>query len=345
MKRIAVIGAGNWGTALAIMAGRKDHQVTLWSRNADVVDSIKNSRVNSSYLAKVLVPDSVFATTEIDAALRGAELVILAAPSHVTRGLLTRMLPSVRSEMLFVSATKGIEIETGKRMSQVVEDVLGAKFQPLFVSLSGPSFANEVVAGHPTAVVAASTGAEERRLVQTELSFENLRIYANDDVVGTELGGSLKNVMAIAAGMVAGLGFGTNSIAALITRGLAEMSRLALREGAKVETMMGLAGLGDLVLTCTGDLSRNRYVGFELGKGRTLTQIAGDKKGTAEGVKTTMAVARLAARLGVEMPITSQVLAVLYEGKHVKDAAAELMTRPLRDEFVVSPKHDCGTLT
>jgi glycerol-3-phosphate dehydrogenase (NAD(P)+) len=237
--------------------------------------------------------------------------------------------------MIFVSATKGIEIETGKRMSQVLGDVLSA-FQPRFVCLSGPSFANEVVAGHPTAIVAASSGVEERQLVQTDLSFENLRIYANDDVAGTELGGSVKNVMAIAAGMVAGLGFGTNSIAALITRGLAEMSRLALREGAKVQTMMGLAGLGDLVLTCTGGLSRNRHVGYELGKGRTLAEITKDMKGVAEGVKTTRAVNRLAARLGVEMPITSQVQAVLYEGKSVGEAATELMARPLRDEFATT---------
>jgi glycerol-3-phosphate dehydrogenase (NAD(P)+) len=338
MKRIAVIGAGNWGTALAIMAGRKGHQVNLWSRNAGVVDSINRSRVNNEYVAHVLIPESVTSTTNIDEALCDAELVILAAPSHVTRELLTRMASSVRSEMIFVSATKGIEIETGKRMSQVIEEVFGAHFHPRFVCLSGPSFANEVVAGHPTAIVAASTGVDERQLVQTELSFENLRIYANDDVVGAELGGSVKNVMAIAAGMVAGLGFGTNSVAALITRGLAEISRLALREGAKVETMMGLAGLGDLVLTCTGDLSRNRYVGHELGKGRTLDEIASnsakDRKGIAEGVKTTMAVSRLAARLNVEMPITRQVQAVLYEGKSASSAAAELMARPLRDEVL-----------
>lgn len=332
MKRIAIIGAGNWGTALAVVAARKGHAVRLWSRNLSVVTSINASRSNALYLPDCVMPPAVVATTEFDAALNGAEFVVLAAPSHVTRELVSRMLPNLSSEMIFVSATKGIEIETGKRMSQVIDDVVGARFKPGFVSLSGPSFANEVVAGHPTAIVAASTGASERQLVQTELSFENLRIYTNDDVVGTELGGSVKNVMAIAAGMVAGLGFGTNSIAALITRGLAEMSRLALREGARVETMMGLAGLGDLVLTCTGSLSRNRHVGYELGKGRTLAQITQDMKGIAEGVKTTTAVSRLAARLGVEMPITSQVQAVLYEGKSVGEAAAELMSRPLRDE-------------
>ena len=332
MKRIAIIGAGNWGTALAVVAARKGHDVRLWSRSENVVTSINASRSNALYLPDCVIPPAVVATTEFDIALKGAEFVILAAPSHVTRDLLNQMLPNLSSEMIFVSAAKGIEIETGKRMSQVIDDVVGARFRPRFVSLSGPSFANEVVAGHPTAIVAASTGASERQLVQTELSFENLRIYANDDVVGTELGGSAKNVMAIAAGMVAGLGFGSNSIAALITRGLAEMSRLALREGARVETMMGLAGLGDLVLTCTGGLSRNRHVGYELGKGRTLAQITRNMKGIAEGVKTTTAVSRLAARLGVEMPITGQVQAVLYEGKSVSAAAAELMSRPLRDE-------------
>lgn len=337
MTRIAVIGAGNWGTALAVVAARKGHPVCLWSRNAEVVNAINKSRANDRYLAECVIPDNVLATTEFEAALNGAEFVILAAPSHVTRKVLSAMLPHLRSEMIFVSATKGIEIETVKRISQIVDDVIGPRFRPRFVALSGPSFADEVVAGHPTAIVAASSGEAERLLVQTELSFENLRIYANDDVVGTELGGSVKNVMAIAAGMVAGLGFGTNSVAALITRGLAEMSRLALREGAKVETMMGLAGLGDLVLTCTGSLSRNRHVGYELGRGRTLDQITKDMKGIAEGVRTTTAVKNLATRSGVEMPITSQVQAVLSGSKRVTEAAAELMARPLRDEFAGVP--------
>jgi glycerol-3-phosphate dehydrogenase (NAD(P)+) len=332
MSRIAVIGAGNWGTALAGLAARKGHEVVLWSRNAAVVDAINQTHVNSFYLPNSPLPAALVATGSIEESLGKAELVILAAPSHVTRELLGRMLPGLRPEMILVSATKGIEIETGMRVSQVVNDVVGKSFQPRFVCLSGPSFADEVAAGHPTAIVAASGGSAERQKVQTELSFENLRIYGNDDVAGTELGGSVKNVMAIAAGMVAGLGLGTNSVAALITRGLAEMSRLALREGAKIETMMGLAGLGDLVLTCTGGLSRNRHVGCELGKGRTIDEITTEMKGIAEGVKTTMAVARLASRLEVEMPITSQVRAVLYEGKSAAQAANELMARPLKEE-------------
>ena len=281
----------------------------------------------------MLASRTVFeATKDIGEAVTGKELVILAAPSHATRGLLATMAPALRSEMIIVSATKGIEIDTGKRMSQIVAEVVAEANRPQFVCLSGPSFAKEVVANHPTAVVAASEDREARRIVQSELSFDNLRIYTNDDVVGTELGGSVKNVMAIAAGMVAGLGFGSNSIAALITRGLAEMTRLAVAEGAKLETMMGLAGLGDLVLTCTGSLSRNRFVGQELGKGRSLRDIAAGMNEIAEGVKTTLAVKRLADRIGVEMPITNEVHAVLYEGKLASDAANELMTRPLREE-------------
>jgi glycerol-3-phosphate dehydrogenase (NAD(P)+) len=333
MKRVAVIGAGSWGTALGIMAARRGHEVRLWSRNEEVVDSINRQHVNTVYLPDAEIPEGVRATDKIDEALERAELVILAAPSHATRAILTSMVPVLDAEMILVSATKGIEIDTGKRISQIVAEVVGKEFPPRFVSLSGPSFAKEVVQKHPTAVVAASLSIELSRRVQADLSSEVLRIYTNDDVVGTELGGSVKNVMAIAAGMVAGLGFGSNSIAALITRGLAEMTRLALKEGAKLETLMGLAGLGDLVLTCTGSLSRNRYVGQELGKGRGLEEITSGMKEVAEGVKTTQALKRLATRLAVEMPITSQVHAVLYEGETVQVAATNLMNRPLKEEF------------
>jgi glycerol-3-phosphate dehydrogenase (NAD(P)+) len=248
------------------------------------------------------------------------------------RIIMERIAPVLNPETILVSASKGIESETGQRISQIVAGVIPAAVRPRFVCLSGPSFAEEVVANHPTAVVAASVDADAARTVQSELSFENLRIYTNSDVVGAELGGSVKNVMAIAAGMVAGLGFGANSIAALITRGLAEMTRLALREGAQLETLMGLAGVGDLVLTCTGSLSRNRFVGHELGKGRSLSDITAGMNEVAEGVKTTLAVKRRADRLGVPMPITSEVHAVLYDGKLASDAANELMMRPLREE-------------
>ncbi|HEY6186413.1 MAG TPA: NAD(P)H-dependent glycerol-3-phosphate dehydrogenase [Pyrinomonadaceae bacterium] len=332
-KRIAVVGAGSWGTALGIIAGRAGHSVRLWSRNAKVVEAINRDRVNSIYLAPHLIPESVRATADLDEALTSAELVLMAAPSHVTRELLARMLPRLKPEMIFVSATKGIETETGKRISEIVRDVTAAHFDARFVCLSGPSFAQEVAQGQPTAIVAASLSLEDSRMVQTALSFQNLRIYTNTDLTGTEIGGSVKNVMAVAAGMVAGLGLGTNSVAALITRGLAEVARLGLAAGARMETMMGLAGLGDLVLTCTGDLSRNRYVGQELGRGRTLPDIIGGMREVAEGVRTTRAVKRLAERLSVEMPITDEVHAVLYEGKTARAASVALMTRPLRDEF------------
>ena len=330
MKRIAVIGAGNWGTALAFVAGRAGHEVRIWSRNLLVVDSINSEHINPAYLTSSVLPINVEATSELPAALAGADFVILAAPSHATRQLLTVMAAALPRDSIIVSATKGIEIDSGKRISEIVGEVIGANVR--FVCLSGPSFAKEVAESHPTAIVAASEDDESRRIVQTELSHQNLRIYTNDDVIGTELGGSVKNVMAIAAGMVAGLGFGSNTVAALITRGLAEMTRLALSEGAKLETMIGLAGLGDLVLTCEGSLSRNRFVGQELGKGRSLEEIEAGMSEVAEGVKTALAVKRLAERKGVEMPITNEVHAVLYERKPALEAAKELMTRPLKEE-------------
>jgi glycerol-3-phosphate dehydrogenase (NAD(P)+) len=330
--KVAVIGAGSWGTALAIHAARAGHEVRTWSRNPAVVESINRDHVNSIYLKDARIPDGVRASADLEEVVSASELIILAAPSHATRELLTTMALTLRPEMILASATKGIEIDTGKRISQVIEDVIPYQTRPRFVCLSGPSFAKEVVEKHPTAIVAASKDRESGCIVQSKLSFENLRIYTNDDVVGTELGGSVKNVMAIAAGMVAGLGFGSNSIAALITRGLAEMTRLALNQGAKTETLMGLAGLGDLVLTCTGSLSRNRFVGQELGKGRGLAEITAGMMEIAEGVRTTLAVKLLADRTGVEMPITNEVHAVLYERKSVRDAANELMLRPLREE-------------
>lgn len=329
-KRIAIIGAGSWGTALAIIAARAGHEVMLWSRDPDLVKSINEQRVNSRYLMSASIPDGVTATNEIKEALNHASLVLLAAPSHAVRGLLGVMSPVLDESAVIVSVSKGIEIETGKRISEIVKEVVGGS--QAFVCLSGPSFAKEVVEGQPTAIVAASKDAAAARVVQADLSFENLRIYTNADVVGTELGGSVKNVMAIAAGMTTGSGLGSNSVAALITRGLAEMTRLARREGAQPETLMGLAGLGDLVLTCTGSLSRNRFVGEQLGKGVALEEISAGLNEVAEGIKTTLAVKQLADKAGLEMPITNEVKAVLYDGKSVRDAVAELMSRPLREE-------------
>ena len=328
-KRIAIVGAGSWGTSLAVVAARAGHEVSLWSRDDEIVKSINEQRINSRYLTSIAIPDRVSATNNLDDALDNSSLVLLAAPSHAARHLLTEMTPELDDDAVVVSVSKGIETETGKRISEIVKEVAGTR---AFVCLSGPSFAKEVVAGSPTAIVAASKDPAAARTVQNDLSFENLRIYTNADVIGTELGGSVKNVMAIAAGMTTGLGFGSNSVAALITRGLAEITRLARREGAHVETLMGLAGLGDLVLTCTGHLSRNRYVGEQLGKGIALDEIVSGMNEVAEGVKTTRAVKQLADRAGLEMPITNEVNAVLYEGKSVRAAVAELMSRPLREE-------------
>lgn len=333
MKRFAVIGAGSWGTALGVIAGRAGHEVRIWARNADVVQSINRFRVNSGHLANVPIPETTSATNDISEALKRADFVILAVPAQATREQLEGMAAKLQPEMILVSAAKGIEIKTSKRLSEVAVEVLKERFAPRFVCISGPSFAREVVDGHPTAIVAASLDHRSSSEVQTELSFDNLRLYTNDDLIGTELGGSVKNVMAIAAGMVSGLGFGTNSVSALITRGLAETTRLAVRAGARVETLMGLAGLGDLVLTCTGALSRNRFVGQELGKGRSLKQIIAGMTEIAEGVATAEAVRRLASKLEVEMPITEEVYRVLYEGKSPRDAAVELMNRPLREEL------------
>ena len=333
VRRIAIMGAGGWGTALGLVAGRAGHSVRFWARSKAVVEAINRERVNSRYLAGHRLDGDVGATCEPGVALREAEIVILSAPSHATRALLTRIAADLRPEMVLVSATKGIEIETGQRISEVVRDVLGAAYGARFVCLSGPSFAQEVAAGQPTAVVAASADGELSRGVQAALSYANLRVYTNEDVAGTELGGAVKNVVAVAAGMVSGLGLGANSIAALITRGLAEIVRLATAQGARLETLMGLAGLGDLVLTCTGGLSRNRYVGQELGRGRALADILAGMHEVAEGVRTTRAVRLLADRHGVEMPITAQVHAVLYEGRGVREAVEQLMARPLKREF------------
>lgn len=335
MERVAIIGAGSWGTALSIAAAQ-DHpqrRVRVWARSATVIEDINERHVNSRYLPQAVLPSNVCATEQLSEAVEDAELVILAAPSHALRSLLTELQAAMPPAAIYVSATKGIESETGLRVSEIVAEVLGDEARRRFVCLTGPSFAREVVLGQPTAMVAASDNAEDVKLVQVNLSTPYLRIYTNADVTGAEIGGAVKNVIAIAAGMVAGLGLGANSVAALITRGLAEITRFALAQGARAETMMGLAGLGDLVLTCTGELSRNRYVGYEMGRGRLLTEIIAQMSEVAEGVKTTCAVRLLADRLKVEMPIASVVYQVLYENKSAREAADELMMRPLRAEF------------
>lgn len=336
MSRIAIIGAGAWGTALSIVLGRKgSHDVRLWAREPEIVSSIQSTRENPLFLPGHSVPETVSATANLQQALHGAEIVVSVVPSQYCRALFTSMRPSLSSEMLFVSATKGLEEKSLMRMTAVIADVLHSEngFSPRLSVLSGPSFAREVARGDPAAVTIASQDSELAETVQREFSDPGLRLYTNDDVVGVELAGALKNVIAIAAGICHGLGLGHNSIAALITRGLAEITRLAVACGGRHETLAGLAGLGDLVLTCTGGLSRNRSVGVELGRGRKLPEIVAGMHGAiAEGVFTTNAGLRLATSLGVEMPITEQVYAILNHGKPPRDAIHDLMTRSAKSE-------------
>ncbi len=331
-KRIAVIGAGSWGTALAIVAARKHHKVKLWAREAEVAAQINRANRNPFYLPEFELPHNIEATTSVEDAIDEACFALLVVPSHAMREIVLQLRPRLRSELVLVSAAKGVENSTLMRMEEVVVDVLRESFIPHYVALSGPSFAIEVAKGDPTAIVAASSDRESSEIIQHSLSSSLFRIYTNTDVVGVEFGGAVKNVVAIAAGIVRGLGFGTNAVAAIITRGLAEMTRLALAQGARVETMAGLAGLGDLVLTCTGELSRNRHVGVELGRGRKLVDILGEMREVAEGVKSTKSIYELGQRLGIEMPITANIHALLYEDKPALDAANELMGRPLKRE-------------
>ena len=332
MSRIAIIGAGAWGTALAIVLGRKGtHAVSLWALEPEVRDSIASRRMNDRFLPGLQIPAAVQPTNKLDEALAGADLVVSVVPSQHCRGLFTAMKPHLRSTIPIVSAAKGLEEETLDRMSEVIRQTLtlGARVG----ALSGPSFAAEVARGDPTAVTVASSDRELAEFVQQAFSDPSFRVYTHDDVVGVELGGALKNVIAIAAGVCSGLGLGHNSIAALITRGLAEMTRLVVACGGRPETMAGLAGLGDLVLTCTGDLSRNRSVGVELGRGRKLQEIVAGMHGmVAEGVFTTNAAVGLARRHSVEMPITEQMYAVLHEDKSPPEAIHDLMTRRATSE-------------
>ncbi len=332
MNEVAIIGAGSYGTALALVAARAGQRVRLWAHDPEVANLLKSKRENLVYLLGFALPENVAPTHELGEALRGAEFVITAVPSHVCREVYTNMLPFLRAEMIFVSATKGIEVHTQMRMEDVVQDVLQGMFVPRYVALSGPSFALEVAQDQPSAIVAAASDVDAAKAVQTVLSSSRFRVYTNTDVIGVEIGGAVKNVMAIATGVVNGLGLGYNSVTALITRGLAEMTRLAVKLGGRGETLAGLAGMGDLVLTCLGNLSRNRQVGVALGQGRTLEQIISETRQVAEGVKTAKATHELAQRIGVEMPITEGVYQMLYEGKTPQQLLQELMDRPLKGE-------------
>ena len=354
MSKVSIIGGGAWGTGLAIVLARKGtHRVRLWAHESDVCASINEKHVNQRFLPGNPIPDSVTASNDVAAVLDGAQIVVSVMPSQHCRALFERMRPFIDSQTLIVSATKGIEEGSLLRMTEVIRQILvpnpsgdatphaGRAPLPADVArsgnrigaLSGPSFAMEVARGDPTAITIASLDAALCLAIQQEFSGPTFRLYTNSDVVGVELGGALKNIIAIAAGICDGLGLGHNSVAALITRGLAEMTRLVVACGGRAETMAGLAGLGDLVLTCTGGLSRNRSVGVELGRGKKLPEIIAGMHGmVAEGVFTTTAAVGLARARGVEMPITEQMHAILHVGKSPREAIQYLMMRTGKSE-------------
>jgi glycerol-3-phosphate dehydrogenase (NAD(P)+) len=334
MTRIAILGGGSWGTALAIVLSRsaRAHEISLWVHDAGVAESIRRGRENQAYLPGHALPEQVVVTNEIGKAVAGSEVVVGAMPAAHARSVYSAAAEHLSPRVMFVSATKGLEPATHQRMSEVVAQVIGGKSDARIAVLSGPSFAVEVARGEPTAVVLASSEASLTARLQEELAAPNFRLYTNDDVLGVELAGAMKNVIAIAAGACQGLGLGSNALAALITRGLAEMSRLAAALGARPETLSGLAGLGDLVLTCTGSLSRNRQVGIELGKGRPLAGILAGMRMVAEGVGTTAALLALAREAKIELPITEQVAAILHQDKPPREAIRDIMDRPLKRE-------------
>ncbi len=329
---IAIIGAGGWGTALAITMARAEREVRLWVYEPYLVETIIATRENPIYLPSARVPESVRVSNSMRDVLSGAPIVIIAVPSHVYRSVLSEIRPLLNPEMSFVSAAKGIENGTLMRMSEVVVDVLKPAFMPKVAAISGPTFAPEVARGEPTALVVASPDERLRLFLQRELSAPRFRLYTNSDLIGVEVGAAVKNIIAIAAGVVDGLGLGSNTTAALITRGLAEIMRLVDACGGRRETLAGLAGLGDLVLTSYGSLSRNRRVGVALGQGRHIDEVISNMRMVAEGVKTAKSTVALARKLKVEMPIAEKMYSVLYEGLQPQDAISDLLERRLKEE-------------
>jgi len=327
---VTVLGAGSWGTALAVHLSRVGHDVRLWARDRALADDMASRRANVVYLPDVTLPDTVFVTRDLERALDDATLVVCAVPSHGCRAVLRRAAPHLAGRATIVSTAKGLEAGTHLRVSQVIEEEVGPRHA--VVVLSGPSFAGEVARQLPTAVLAASLDSRATEIVQAEFRGPFFRLYGSDDVVGVEIGGAMKNVIAIAAGVVEGLGLGHNALAALITRGLAEITRLACAAGGRRDTLAGLSGLGDLVLTCTGTLSRNRHVGAELARGRRLSDVVAGMKMIAEGVQTTGAVLALGERYNVELPITTQMAEVLSGRMDVRSAVETLMLRRQRAE-------------
>jgi len=332
MKTLAIIGGGSWGTALAMILAPRFPRVRLWTYEADLAARMAETRENDLYLPGFRLPGNVEVETSFAGALDGAEVVLSVVPSHHVRRIYTGMLPYLDGSMLLVSATKGLENGTLLRMSEVIHGVAGSRFSPRVGVLSGPTFAKEVARGEPTALVVASQDSALAQAIQISFSGPSFRVYTNSDPIGVEIGAAVKNVVAIGAGVCAGLGLGSNTAAALITRGLAEISRLALAKGGDPKTLAGLAGLGDLVLTCTGELSRNRAVGLELARGRKLDEIVNSMRTVAEGIKSTEAVVGLAQRCGVEMPISTQMHAMLLGERSPRDAVRQLMDRSLKSE-------------
>ena len=329
-RTVAVLGAGSWGTALSVHLARVGHDVRLWARDAALAAQIQSRRANPDYLPEITLPDAVVASGTLRDVVRDASVVVSAVPSHGLRAVIRAAAPSLHDAAVIVSATKGLEPDTMLRMSDVIAQELTGRQR--VVVLSGPTFAAEVARQLPTALVAASADERATTIVQDEFRGPYLRLYGSTDVVGVEIGGAMKNVIAIAAGVVEGVGLGHNALAALITRGLAEVTRLACAAGGRRETTAGLSGLGDLVLTCTGSLSRNRHVGIELGRGRKLADILAGMKMIAEGVKTTHVALALGERYGIELPIAAQMAAVLDGRSDVRRAIEALMVRPQRAE-------------
>jgi len=329
---VSVIGGGGWGTALAVTLARTHDPVRLWVFEPDLAETIRMDRSNPIYLPGIAIPPQVVPSASLEDTLEGADIVVSAVPSHVCRGVFSKMQPFLQPEAILVTATKGIENGTLMRMSEVIQDVIGPGIRPRVAAISGPTFALEVARAEPTALVVASPDDELRSELQQELSTPGFRLYTNSDIVGVEIGGAVKNIIAIAAGVVSGMNLGHNAIAALVTRGLAEIMRLAEACGGRRDTLAGLAGLGDLVLTCTGQLSRNRQVGVALGQGIQLEEIVSNMRMVAEGVRTSQSAVTLARRLGVEMPIAEEVYSILYENKNPADAIKALMERELTEE-------------
>jgi len=329
--KATVIGGGTWGSAFALHLGRLNIETRLWIRERDVYEETKKNRENRAFLPGHVIPPKVSFFHDIKKAFDPSEIVFFAVPSKFCRRIYEKSAPFLSSDRIIVSMTKGIEKNSLKRMSEVMEEIFSPS--PQIAALSGPSFATEVAKYHPTAVVIASKSLGLAKKIQHLISSGSFRVYASNDIIGVELGGALKNVIAIAAGISDSLQFGSNSMAALITRGISEITRLGIKLGAKKETFSGLAGIGDLVLTCTGKLSRNRYVGYELGRGKSLAEIVSSMKMVAEGITTTLSARQLAIRNKVEMPISEQVYQVLYKNKEPKKALQDLMSRQLREEY------------